>query len=67
MPKTEVYQLNSLMVDPLVRQEINRILLRISDRLDKLEGIRGTPTVQDGFAIENTGDIFHGFNTENEV
>jgi hypothetical protein len=44
-----VYRLNSLSLD-----ELNRVLQQIADRLDRLEGLRGTANFKEKITI--TGD-----------
>ena len=50
MPTRELYQVTATTIEGLVR-ELNFILQRQSDRLDKLEGIRG------GSDITTNGNI----------
>jgi hypothetical protein len=66
MASKEFYQIRSRTLDGIVN-DLNFILSRISERLDQMEGNRGTSTVQDGLTIESSDEIVHGFNTENEV
>ena len=66
MASKEHYQITSQDVAGIIR-DLNFILARISDRLDQVEGNRGTSTVQDGLTIEIDEQIIHGFNTENEI
>lgn len=47
--------------------QLNFIFARIADRLDKIEGLRGTATIVDGLSIETNSQIVHGFNTDNET
>lgn len=62
----EFYQLRSRSLDSLV-SELNFILARISDRLDKIEGVRGGATIQDSLTITGDDNVIHGFNTEDET
>lgn len=66
MPKTEFYQIYAFANEDDLINQINFFLNRIADRLDQLEGIRGTTTIQDGVTIETDGAILHGTNTDNE-
>jgi len=66
MASKEHYQIRSRTLEGLVT-DLNFILARITERLDQIEGNRGTSTVQDGLIIESNDEIVHGFNTENEV
>ncbi len=50
-----------------LKRSLNRILSRMQDRLDKLEGGRGTATITDGLTIKSNDQILHGFNTSDEV
>ena len=63
MPSKEIYYL----VGEDLRDQLNFILSRISDRLDQIEGNRGTSTIQDGITIKNSDNIIHGFNTSDET
>ncbi len=68
MAKTRFYQLDNPQNFQEVSNQINYILNQISDRLDQIEGIRGTSTVQSRLDIETSdGYIVHGFNTDDEV
>ena len=62
----ENYQLRAQDLSSLLN-ELNFIFSRIADRLDKIEGIRGTSTIVDGLTIETNSQIVHGFNTDNET
>ncbi len=62
----EHYQVTAANVSQLV-QQLNFILSRIQDRLDQIEGVRGTSMIMDGLTIEASDEVVHGFNTENEV
>ena len=66
MASKEHYQIRSQTIEGLIT-DLNFILARISDRLDQVEGNRGTSTVQDGLTIKSNDEIIHGFNTEEEV
>ena len=66
MASKEHYQIRANNLGAVVT-ELNFILSRIADRLDQMEGNRGTSTVQDGLTIESNDEIVHGFNTENET
>ena len=48
MTTKEIYRLNSLNVE-----EINRLLQRLQDRLDKIEGWRGTPEFQTDISLKS--------------
>jgi len=66
MPSKELYRIsgNSL---PEIKQSLDFILSRISDRLDQIEGNRGTSTIIDGITIKTNEQIVHGINTSDEV
>lgn len=66
MTSREHYKLTASTVPQLV-QQLNFILGRIQDRLDQIEGVRGTSTIMDGLTIEASDEVVHGFNTEDEV
>lgn len=54
-----IYRIHSLDL-----AEINRVLAQIADRLDELEGFRGTPTIRDDFKVvaEDDEDVtIHSF------
>jgi hypothetical protein len=40
----DIYRVTSAQADPALVVEMNRVLQRVSDRFDRLEGLRGTPT-----------------------
>lgn len=61
----EHYQLSATDVIAL-RTELNFILARIADRFDRIEGIRGTSTIENTLQI-GSENVVHGFNTENET
>ena len=47
MPESKrIYRIGALSIS-----EINRVLAQIADRLDELEGFRGTPTIRDDFKV----------------
>lgn len=65
MAKTEVYRINNPQSLDDIANQLNSILARLADRIDRLEGIRGTTTIQDGYVIENDdGHILHGVNVD---
>jgi len=66
MPRTEFYQIYAYADEDDLINQINFILNQISNRIDQLEGIRGTTTIQDGVTIKSDGAILHGINTESE-
>lgn len=66
MPSREFYQLTAQNFPDLVNQ-LNFLLARLQDRFDKIEGVRGVSTIEDGLQIETDGEVVHGFNTEDEV
>lgn len=67
MAVTEYYAVTGTQSQKDLEDQLNRILLRIAQRLDKLEGIRGESTVQESLYIKSDGVTLHGVNTENEV
>lgn len=67
MAKTEFYQIQSARDLDDLRQQMNQFLLKLSNRIDRLEGIRGTSTIENGLTIETSDQIVHGFNTTEEV
>lgn len=62
----ENYQVNAPDLINALNQ-LNFFLARIVDRLDKIEGLRGTSTIVDSLTIETNSQIVHGFNTDNET
>jgi hypothetical protein len=62
----EQYRLTPSDLPQLVNQ-LNFILSRIQDRLDQIEGVRGTSTIAESLVIGDSDAVVHGFNTENEV
>ena len=68
MPSTEVYEVSGSLSIQDMENKLNSILSQISNRIDAIEGIRGTSTIQVGMTVKNTsGEIVHGFNTSEEV
>lgn len=65
--KTEVYQLQYTTSLEELREQLNRILFKISDRVDRIEGIRGTASIEDTLQITTGDDVLHGFNTDDEI
>lgn len=60
----ESYFITSTNIEELVTS-MNFILSRISDRLDKIEGLRGNSTVSNSLDILGSDEnIVHGFNTD---
>lgn len=67
MAKTHYYTIENPSSLEDLKNQMNMILRRLSDRLDKIEGIRGSSTVQESLSIEVDSLTLHGFNTEDEV
>ncbi len=63
----EHYSVNDANDLESLKRSLNRILSRIQDRLDKIEGGRGTATITDGLTVKSNDQILHGFNTSDEV
>lgn len=59
----EVYQINDIK-NPDLTNELNHILQRLSDRFDKLEGLRGDSKIKDKLdvVVDDEENIVHGFN-----
>jgi hypothetical protein len=66
MATREHYSLTASTVPELVTQ-LNFILARIQDRLDKIEGVRGTSSITTAMQVTVDGNIVHGFNTSDET
>lgn len=62
----EHYQINPGDLANVISQ-MNFILARMADRMDKIEGLRGTSTIVDGLSIETNSQVVHGFNTTDET
>ena len=64
MAGEELYQLPPVRSIEELTQAIDVIFGRIGERIDQLEGKRGTSTIRDKLSIEDgDGNKLHGFNT----
>lgn len=60
----EIYQISATELPQLVN-DLNFILQRLSDRFDKLEGLRGDAKINKTLdvVVDDAENIVHGFNT----
>ena len=64
MASDELYQLPPTASIEELTMAMNVILQRLGERIDQIEGIRGTSTIRDKLDIEDEdGNTLHGFNT----
>lgn len=66
MPSREHYDLSAQSLQELVTK-LQFAFSRVQDRLDKIEGVRGTASITDALEIKADGEIVHGFNTNDEI
>jgi len=61
----EVYSISATDITQL-RDDLNFILQRIADRLDKAEGLRGNAVIKDqlDITVDDGENIVHGFNVD---